>query len=260
MIETCPRCPSYNSSMFRLPIEIILKALQTGSVSLRREFAWGSNYTFLVDVIGNNETAPFSLKAVYKPIRGETPLWDFPAESLAHREVAAYLVSEALGWILVPPTAYRQEGPLGPGSIQLFINHDPEYHYFNFGLADRKRLRPIVLFDFLVNNADRKGGHLLLDYDNHIWSIDHGICFHEEDKLRTVLWDFTGKKVPVNLRTDIRGIYEKLSEPSGLVNDLGAHLTRCEIVALKTRAAWLCKLTYFPNPPSDRRPYPWPPL
>lgn len=246
--------------MFRLSIETILNVLQAGSVSLRGEFSWGSNYTFLVDVIGNRDTAPFSLKAVYKPIRGENPLWDFPAESLAHREVAAYLVSEALGWILVPPTVYQQEGPLGPGSMQLFINHDPEYHFFNFSLADRKRLHPVVLFDLLVNNADRKAGHILIDYKNHIWSIDHGICFHEEDKLRTVLWDFAGKKVPEILRTDIREFYKKLSEPSRLVTDLQAHLTRMEIVALKTRAAWLTKMVYFPYPPSDRRSYPWPPL
>lgn len=239
---------------------MILKVLQNGSVSLRGEFAWGSNYTFLVDVIGNMETAPFSLKAVYKPIRGENPLWDFPAESLAHREVAAYLVSEALGWKLVPPTVYRQEGPLGPGSIQLYINHDPEYHFFNFSKADRKRLRPVVFFDLLVNNADRKGGHLLLDYENHIWSIDHGICFHEEDKLRTVLWDFAGKKIPGILQSKIRGFYEKLNETFGLVTDLQAHLAKREIVALKTRAAWLSRLKYFPYPPSNRRPYPWPPL
>ena len=112
------------------------------------------------------------------------------------RKAAAYLVSEALGWRLVPPTVYRQQAPIGPGSLQLFVEHDPEYHYFNFKEADRQRLRPVALFDLLINNADRKGSHVLLDPNDHLWLIDHGLCFHREDKLRTVIWDFTARQFP----------------------------------------------------------------
>jgi streptogramin lyase len=120
---------------------------------------------------------------------------DFPRASLARREVAAYLVSEALGWRLVPPTVYRKDGPIGSGSLQLFIEHDPGYHYFTFSDADRQRLHPVAIFDLLINNADRKGSHLLLDPDGHLWLIDHGLCFHREDKLRTVIWDFAGEPI-----------------------------------------------------------------
>ncbi len=140
---------------------------------------------------------------MYKPTRGERPLWDFPPASLAGREVAAYLVSEALGWRLVPPTIYRKKGPLGPGSLQAFVEHDPEYHYFTFNESDRQRLRPVALFDLLINNADRKGSHVLLDEQDHMWLIDHGVCFHVEDKIRTVIWDFAGEPFPDALCSDL---------------------------------------------------------
>lgn len=210
----------------------------------------GSNYTFLVEVTYEDKTYP----AVYKPSRGEQPLWDFPEQSLAQREVAAYLVSEALGFHFVPFTALREDGPYGAGSIQQFIEYDPEYHYFNFSDKDKQLLKPVVLFDLLVNNADRKGGHVFFENKTHkLFAIDHGICFHEEDKLRTVLWDFAGQKIPDDLLS-------RLSLPPSLLADLERYLAPQEISALCARADSILKRGIFPRQPRDRRAMPWPPL
>jgi uncharacterized repeat protein (TIGR03843 family) len=237
-----------------------LTILEQGSLSMRGEFMWGSNYTFLVET----EHSLGNLQAVYKPTRGVRPLWDFASPSLARREVAAYLVSEALGWRLVPPTIYRKDGPLGPGSLQLYIEHNPEYHYFNFTPQDKQRLRPTALFDMLVNNADRKGSHILLDSEGHLWLIDHGICFHKEDKLRTVVWDFAGEPLPSDLCADLTRLLQQLEagndEPSELSALLSRQLTAGEIAALRRRAERLVKTGRYPNPEPDRRPYPWPPV
>lgn len=240
--------------------EKILTILNEGSLSLRGEFMWGSNYTFLLQVEHPLET----LQAVYKPTRGVRPLWDFSSPSLARREVAAYRVSQALGWQLVPPTVYRKDGLHGAGSLQLYIEHDPEYHYFNFSEADKQRLRPSSLFDLLINNADRKGSHILLDPERHIWLIDHGICFHTESKLRTVVWDFAGEPIPTDLCADLTALQQQLSpNPGGassLAAELAKHLTASEIAALARRAERLVNAGRYPNPDPDRRPYPWPPV
>jgi uncharacterized repeat protein (TIGR03843 family) len=187
-------------------------------------------------------------------------LWDFPVATLARREVAAYQVSEALGWRLVPPTVYRSKGPVGPGSFQLFIEHDPEYHYFSFEEEDHHRLRPTVLFDILINNADRKGSHVLKDDQGHLWLIDHGICFHEEDKLRTVIWNFAGEPIPENLCQDISKLYDELARGTKLAAELKPHLSQAEIKALEGRAERLMASGHFPNPNPSRRFQPWPPL
>ena len=235
-----------------------LELLLRGELDIQGEFMWGSNYTFLASVNYEGETT----RAVYKPTRGERPLWDFPAASLARREVAAYLVSEALGWRLVPPTVYRKQGPLGPGSLQLFIEHDPEYHYFVFTHEDRERLRPAAAFDLLVNNADRKGSHVLVDPDGHLWLIDHGVCFHVEDKLRTVIWDFTGQPLGEALCSSLADFHTQLTDTAGgesaLAQSLKPYLTRGEIKALQTRAEKLVSQPVFPPPDPYRRPYPWP--
>lgn len=244
---------------------LALTVLQEGKIALRGEFMWGSNYTYLAQVKHGGEELP----AVYKPTKGVRQLWDFSPSSLARREVAAYLVSLALEWGLVPPTAYRRDGPLGPGSLQLFIEHDPEYHYFNFSAEDRQRLRPTALFDLLVNNADRKGSHILFDTDRHLWLIDHGICFHVDDKLRTVIWDFAGEEIPGKLLTDLRIFYQKLapqrgnrfeSEGSDLARQLGHYLNAAEIDALARRTQDLIDNGCFPNPDPSRRQFPWPPV
>lgn len=234
-----------------------LTALERGKLTVQGEFLWGSNYTFLAQVQQDGETLP----VVYKPTRGERPLWDFPTATLARREVAAYIVSESLGGRLVPPTVYRKKGPIGPGSVQLFIEHDPEYHYFNFKEEDRQRLRPAVLFDILINNADRKGSHVLIDPDEHLWLIDHGICFHVEDKLRTVIWDFVGEPIPQALCADLEKLHTALiDEESDLVAKLKPFLNAEEIKMLAQRARTLVKSPGFPPPNPYRRPYPWPQL
>ncbi|GAP09811.1 conserved hypothetical protein [Bellilinea caldifistulae] len=234
----------------------ILTILQKGEMTLRGQFVHGSNYTFLASIVHQNQEYP----AVYKPVRGEQPLWDFPAGSLSGREVAAYLVSEFLGWRLVPPTVYRRKAPLGPGSVQLYIEHDPQYHYFSFTPEDRQLLRPVVLFDLVINNADRKGGHVLMDENHHIWLIDHGICFHEEDKLRTVIWDFAGEPIPTDLLKDITRLLEELTQTGRLVESLTAYLSPAEIRALERRTRRLIENGCFPHPAPSRRPYPWPPV
>ena len=210
----------------------------------------GSNYTFLVTVHHAGREFP----AVYKPSKGEQPLWDFPESSLASREVAAYLVSEALGFRFVPYTTLRDDGPYGPGSLQQHVEYDPEYHYFTFSNEDKARLRPVVLFDLLVNNADRKGSHVLMEKNtNKLWAIDHGICFHAEDKLRTVLWDFAGEPIPGDLLS-------VLSQTHALRDPLEPYLSPREISALNARAQALIKTPRYPNLPKDRRATPWPPI
>jgi uncharacterized repeat protein (TIGR03843 family) len=235
--------------------ELVLEALREGALRLEGQFVYGSNYTFMVECSYKRN----ALKAVYKPMRGERPLWDFPDQTLAHREVAAYLVSDSLGWDLVPPTVFRTDETLmGPGSIQLFIEHDPEYYYFNFEEEDQNLLPEVMLFDFLINNADRKGGHLLVDPDGKLWLIDHGLCFHMEDKLRTVVWDHAGEPIPKQLLTDLRSFIPRLEPDQTLYNMLTPYLLPEEIRALHDRARKLSEGGIFPLPPEDRRAYPWP--
>jgi hypothetical protein len=225
-------------------------AFQNGDLEIKGQFTLGSNYTFLVDVHYQDQTYP----AVYKPTRGEQPLWDFEENTLALREVAAYIVSEALGFHIVPFTTLREEGPYGAGSLQQFIEHDPNYHYFNFSPEDKLLLKSVVLFDLLVNNADRKGGHVFFESDTHkLFGIDHGICFHEDDKLRTVLWDFGGQRIPDDLLS-------RLSLSPNLLTDLEPYLSPREIEALCVRADSILKRGVFPRQPRDRRAIPWPPL
>ena len=218
----------------------------------------GSNYTFLVTVHYQDRELP----AVYKPLRGEQPLWDFPDNTLARREVAAYILSEALGFHFVPYTILREDGPFyGPGSLQQYIEFDPEYHYFNFTDADKERLRPVVLFDLIANNADRKGSHVLVEKDtNKLWVIDHGLCFHQEDKLRTVLWDFAGEPIPGDLRGCLEAFSTLLGVNSEFRTSLRPFLSAREISALAGRTKWLLNLKKFPAPPQDRRAYPYPPI
>ncbi|MBI3170375.1 MAG: SCO1664 family protein [Chloroflexi bacterium] len=228
----------------------IQAALRNGNYELRGQFMLGSNYTFLVDV--HHEGATF--KAVYKPSKGEQPLWDFPDNTLALREVAAYQLSEALDFHIVPVTVYREDGPHGPGSLQQYIEYDVEYHYFNFTVADKEKLRPVVLFDVIANNADRKGSHVFFeDVTRHLFAIDHGICFHEESKLRTVLWDFAGQAIPDELLAP-------LSSAGSWFSRFEPYLSPGEIEALLLRAEELCSSKVFPRPLQGRRAYPYPPV
>jgi uncharacterized repeat protein (TIGR03843 family) len=223
---------------------------QHGNLEIKGQFTLGSNYTFLVEVTYKDQTIP----AVYKPTQGEQPLWDFEENTLALREVAAYIVSEGLGFHIVPFTTLRKDGPYGAGSLQQFIDHDPNYHYFTFSPEDKLLLKPVVLFDLLINNADRKGGHVFFENEtHHLFAIDHGICFHEDDKLRTVLWDFSGEAIQDDM-------LPHLSLHSNLLADLQPYLSSNEIRAIQSRADLIAKRGIFPHQPRDRRAMPWPPL
>jgi uncharacterized repeat protein (TIGR03843 family) len=236
--------------------ERTLKCLQSGEITVEGRFMWGSNYTFLCQI----QDGVCDLQAVYKPTRGERPLWDFPSESLAGREVAAYLVSEAGGWHMVPPTVLREDGPAGTGSLQLFVDHDPERHYFNFSAEEKERLQPVALFDVVINNTDRKGGHIIFDEDDHIWLIDHGVCFHIQPKLRTVVWDFAGRPISEQHLQQIVALKEQLTPRQETHEELSRHLTSEEIRAVIARIDRLLQTGVFPHPSDNRYSYPWPPV
>ncbi|MBN1889936.1 MAG: SCO1664 family protein [Thermoflexales bacterium] len=231
-------------------IEQVQYLLAEGEIELQGLFQWSSNYTFLVKISEGEMEA----LAIYKPIKGERPLWDFPEGTLALREMAAYLVSEALGWQLVPPTILR-EGPHGVGAVQLYVDADPEQHYFTFGASHPGEAQRIALFDAVVNNADRKAGHCLIDAQAHIWAIDHGICFSAEPKLRSVIWDFAGLPIPAALMDELRSLKRRLAGELG--RDLAQLLSQAEIRALKRRLKELIERGTFPLPGPERY-YPWP--
>lgn len=217
--------------------------------------AAGSNYVFLLRM---EHPVAGSGYAVYKPMRGEAPLYDFPSGTLYKREYAAYLVSEALGWGLVPPTVLRERGlSAGPGVLQLFVVHDPAQHYFTLKEGREDVMRRIALFDWLTNNADRKGGHCLLDGQGRVWCIDQGLTFHVEDKLRTVIWDFQGTPVPGALLADVRRFGERLATDAELCAALEPLLSAREMQRLQERCALILARGVYPPPP-QWRPYPWP--
>jgi uncharacterized repeat protein (TIGR03843 family) len=210
---------------------------------------WSSNATFVVTLTLGDETG----RAIYKPHRGERPLWDFP-DGLYRREVAAFVLAEALGWSFVPETIIREDAPVGIGSLQRFIDVDYDEHYFTLleDATHHDALRRMCTFDLVANNADRKGGHCLLDGDGKIWGIDHGLCFNAEPHLRTVIWDFAGEEIPPHLRADVGRVAAELPV------ELHGLLGRDEIEALVARLAAVSRLDRFPDPGHDRRPYPWP--
>lgn len=223
--------------------------LLDGELELKGRMPWSSNATFLVEAtLGDT-----SLHAVYKPARGERPLWDFPS-GLFTREVAAYELSAALGWELVPLTVLRVDGPLGEGSLQMFVEADFEQHYFTLleDDAHHDAFRRLCAFDLLANNTDRKSGHVLVDGDGHIWAIDNGLAFHREFKLRTVIWDFAGEPVPDDVLTDIDAFVE-----AGVPEPLEDLLDRFEVDALLTRARAVLAEGVFPVDETGHR-YPWP--
>ncbi|HLF28631.1 MAG TPA: SCO1664 family protein [Anaerolineae bacterium] len=238
-----------------LSIESASHLLAHGELELQGLIPWSSNYTYLAVVTQDD----LQTLAVYKPCRGERPLWDFPSGTLADRELAAYVVSQALDWRLVPPTVLR-DGPHGRGSLQFYIHADPDEHYFTCGKKFPEQFKQIAVFDALINNADRKAGHCLCDADNHIWAIDHGICFHAESKLRTVIWEFAGEPIPAQLLDDVRRFRAHLSSRSDAVTKtLNRLLAREEMAALRRRADQLIAAARFPNPGSHRH-IPWPPV
>jgi hypothetical protein len=212
-----------------------------------------SNYTFLARVrSGGADTL-----AVYKPRRGEMPLWDFPDGTLCNREVAAYEVARALGWPPVPPTILR-DGPEGVGSVQLFIEHDPRQHYFTLQATHADQFRRVAAFDVVINNADRKAGHCLLAEDGVIYLVDHGVSFSVEHKLRTVIWEHAGEPLPDPLCEDLTGLTAEL-RAGPLRSRLSGLLSEREVAVTARRAERLAAAGRFPTP-GPGRTYPWPPV
>ena len=209
---------------------------------------YSSNSTFLVSIIDKKDL----VKAIYKPMRGEKPLWDFEP-GLHRREVAAYRLAEAMGLHFVPPTILR-DGPQGEGSVQLLIEANPDEHYFAI-FEERQELhdqfRAMCAFDIVANNTDRKSGHVLVDKDSRVWGIDHGLCFAQDFKIRTVIWEFGGEAIAESLLEKI----EPLTQTVPL--EVATLLNEQEVIAITERAKWLLDGARFPVDPSGRH-YPWP--
>jgi uncharacterized repeat protein (TIGR03843 family) len=241
------------SVVARDPAEVT-RQLAEGSIELVGRLPYSSNNAF-VAMVGDVDDE--RVLAVYKPERGERPLHDFPP-GLYRREVATRLLADLLGWDLVPPTVLRPDGPVGEGSLQEFVDHDPERHYFvlhDEGTHD-DQLRRLAVFDLIANSADRKGGHVLADADGHIWAIDNGLTFHAQFKLRTVLWDFAGEPIPDLLCADVARLLALL-ETDGPPAALAGLLDPFERDALTARARAVMHAGAFPHDPTGRR-WPWP--
>lgn len=257
-----------------------LDLLRNGEIEVEGRMPWASNMTLLCTLRAGEVVG----RAIYKPLKGERALLDFPPGGLYKREVAAYELSACLELSVVPETIERHDAPLGVGSLQRFIDADFDQHYFTL-IEDEgnwEGLRRVAGFDLLANNADRKGGHLLVDVDNHIFGIDNGLCFHEKDKLRTVMWDFAGEELPEEIMKAaswlVAGAPISRSKPAGLeVGDkdetsaskwsrealerlsfLEVLLGQGEMEALVKRAERLLSQGCFPSPSASVRCYPWP--
>lgn len=239
-------------------ISAIINILQNGKVELSGQAIRGSNSTFLCNVTLDNQ----SLQAIYKPTKGERPLWDFPHFTLAQREVSAFIVTQLIGWKFVPPTVLRNKSAIfGKGSLQFYIEHDPMFHYLNYPSVDHLTMMKIVVFDMLINNADRKSGHVLFDSNKNVWLIDHGLCFNVENKHRTVIWEYAGEKIPEILKNDIQKFVSHLkSRKHRLVRKLKMLLSNNEFFTIIQRGEELLSLDEFPYPEPNRRSYPWPPI
>jgi hypothetical protein len=237
-----------------LPPERILRLLAEGEIEVEGLIPWSSNATILVTV----RDAEHSALAVYKPKRGERPLWDFPHGTLGMREVASYLISETLGWGLVPPTVLR-DGPHGIGSVQFYVHCDESAHFFSIQNDGRyiQEVKRLVALDVVINNADRKAGHCLLGHDGRLWAIDNALTFHEEPKLRTVIWDYAGEPLPYDVQADLRRLQEALAEGAPLSQALERMLSRAEMRALRQRVYELLQDGCFPEP-GVGRVVPWP--
>lgn len=231
----------------------VIDLLATGQLRPLGLLPRASNFTFLAEVSDGTRAA----LAVYKPQAGETPLWDFPDGTLCAREVAAYELASALGWPSVPPTILR-DGPHGIGSVQLFIEADPAQHFFTLRETCLEAFKPVAVFDVIANNADRKAGHCLADPTGRIWIVDHGVCFSDEPKLRTVIWEFAGDRIPTGLLADLKRVRDDL-EAGPLRDRLGGLLSVDEVDAIRRRVDSVLRTPRFPRPGMSR-PYPWPPV
>lgn len=235
-----------------------LHLLRGGTIDPLGRLMTASNASYYCALRGRSEAggAELTVACVYKPARGERPLIDFPDRTLCRREVAAYLVSEASGWDLVPPTVFR-DGPAGPGMVQLWIEVDPSIDPLGMIRAGHPALRRMAVFDALVNNADRKVGHLLPTSADHVYGVDHGICFAVEPKLRTVLWGWRGDPISTRERRVLERLGRALEAELG--NSLAELLAPVEIAATQDRLTALLRTGCMPQPDPDRPAIPWPP-
>jgi uncharacterized repeat protein (TIGR03843 family) len=236
------------------PPDRILQLLSEGDMEVEGLIPWSSNATLLVTVSNGSFTA----LAVYKPQRGERPLRDFPYGTLGMREVACYLLCDALGWGFVPPTVLR-EGPHGLGSVQLFIDAQEEAHFFTIqdNPAYTEDLQRLAAFDVVANNADRKAGHCLLDRQGQLWAIDNALTFHAEPKLRTVIWDYATQPLPASVLADLHGLQDAWVDGSPLERALEHLLSENEVAALHRRLRQFIKAGRFPEP-GPGHAVPWP--
>jgi hypothetical protein len=237
-----------------LPVEEAMALLEHGELGVEGRLVVASNATLYCSVCLNGVTAA----CVYKPVAGERPLWDFPDGTLAEREVAAYEVSAATGWLVVPPTVFRS-GPLGPGMVQLWIEADENVDVRRLIRGTSSdQLRRIAVFDAVINNADRKGGHLLPTRAGHIYGVDHGVSFHAEPKLRTLLWQWSGRPLRSNASDTLRELQ------AGLAGDLGERLadllTPREVRSTARRIEQLLASGRHPEPSGEWPAVPWPPI
>ena len=235
-----------------------LDLLASGKLEIEGRLVDASNATLYCTMRVGGRGAGGQIACVYKPIAGERPLWDFPMGTLAGREVAAYVVSRAAGWDVVPPTVMR-DGPFGPGMCQLWIDHDTEEDLIALSRrTDHAGLRDMAVFDAVVNNADRKIGHLLPDRSGHLYGCDHGVCFAEEYKLRTVLWQWRGRRLPDRAVQALRKLDTALGAELG--TELSGLLSRDEIDVTRDRVKILLQHRVHPYPPDGWPAVPWPPL
>ena len=235
------------------PTAVDLDLLEHGDLRLVGLMPRASNYTFLAEVADKDRAA----RVIYKPREGEMPLWDFPEGTLCQREVAAYRLALELGWPQVPTTILR-DGPHGEGSVQLFVEHDPEEHYFTLRDRRAEELRAVAAFDVVAGNGDRKAGHCLEGSDGKLWLVDHGLCFNERPTLRTVIWEFAGQPVPDQLLEDLRRVEAELRDGE-LREELEDLLSEPEIDGAADRTAALIGAARFPSP-GPGRSEPWPPV
>lgn len=236
-----------------VPLEVH-QLLRHGEITKAELIPWGSNYTFCVSLVFEGQEG----LGVYKPRRGERPLWDFPSGTLYRREVAAFITSQAIGWPFIPPTLIRG-GPHGVGSIQLYVESEPLRSIRDLQRAEDLDLARIAVFDFVTNNADRKAGHILRDAEGRLWGIDQGLCFNTDPKVRTVLLHFCGQPVPPTILEELRSFRHDVARCDGLTRAMCALLERDEVDAFVRRVDWILERRVYPtlNP---HRSVPWPPF
>jgi hypothetical protein len=234
----------------------LVDAMQSGELSVTGRLVDASNATLYGVIKAIDGAESDEIRVIYKPVAGERPLWDFPDGNLANREYAAFLISEIAEWNLVPTTILR-EGPFGPGMVQQWIDIDESVDLALFYSQDKPLLRKLALFDAVINNTDRKIGHLLPTTDGKLLGCDHGVTFHHEDKLRTVLWQWAGKALSDQERIELQKLAEEILKEHVVLREL---ITETELEALLARIERLISTGIFPEPSDEWPAVPWPPF